>query len=297
MMPAWREIGDLSWIDVETGALRPLSAGSGLVAAANALWVVADDMHHIVRLPVGSLNGPGHRIFPGDLPDDPKERKRVKPDIECLMALPRRDAATRLVAFPSGSKRRRVRGVELQLDDVVKTHEADFSPILHFLDERVPDLNIEGGAIHGETVTLLQRGNGKAGFNATIEFGVEQLEACLRGDHIARSFTPRINEMSLPEIDGVRLTFTDASVHEGVLYFVAAAESSASTYDDGKVFGSAFGRLDAAPEILLAIEGRKAEGLAHATSDDERISFFAVTDADDPNTASSLLEIYAPRDR
>ncbi|PPD46079.1 MAG: hypothetical protein CTY15_01450 [Methylocystis sp.] len=299
MKATWREIGRLAWRDIETQTVHPLSAGSGLVAAAGALWVAADDMHHVVRLPEnGDLIGDGYRIFPGDLPEDAKERKRVKPDTECLIALETNGADGILLALPSGSKRHRVRGAEIQVrEGVVRaSREIDLSPLLKSLDEEIPDLNIEGGAIMGDKVVLLQRGNGKAGFNALIEFDLDRLGAWLHGGD-GRRFKPRIAEMRLPKMGGVRLTFTDAAVHEGALYFAAAAEGGDSTYDDGKIIGSAIGRIDKEPDILIEIEGQKVEGLAHASSDADRLTFFAVTDADDPARASSLLEIGMARFR
>jgi len=267
--------------------------------AAGDLWIVADDMHHLVRLPAGgALVGEGYRIFPGDLPEDAKERKRLKPDTECLIALPARGGDATLLAIPSGSKRHRVRGAEIVLKDGAfhAAREVDLLPLLQILDDEIRDLNIEGGAVVNETVFLLQRGNGKAGFNAVIEFDLDQFDACLRGGD-ARKLKPRICEVRLPMISGVPLTFTDAAAHEGALYFAAAAEGGKSTYEDGKIFGSVIGRLDKAPNILVEMEGIKVEGLAHAGGDADRLSFFAVTDADDPALASSLLEIKVARFR
>lgn len=300
MKAMWREIGPLAWHDPETRLVRPLSAGSGLVAAAGAVWIAADDMHHVVRFPGdGGLAGEGYRIFPGDLPEDVKERKRVKPDTECLIALSAADAGAILLAIPSGSRRRRVRGSEIQVKNglFLLAREVDFSPLLHFLEHEIPDLNIEGGAVLGDRAILLQRGNGKAGFNAIVEFGREELDGCLRGEFDARRFRPRISEVRLPKKDGAPLTFTDAPVHGGALYFAAAAEGGKSTYEDGAIFGSAIGRLDGQPGILIEIEGRKVEGLAHARRDCDRLIFHAVTDADDPAIASSLLEIELPFSR
>lgn len=300
MKASWREVGQLAWRSPETRSVHPLSAGSGLVAAAGALWIAADDMNHVVRVPDdGACVGDGYRIFPGDLPENEKERKRVKPDTECLLALAGGGGDATLLAFPSGSKRHRVRGAEIQLQagDFLASRGVDLSSLLHVLDKEIPDLNIEGGSVLGDRVFLLQRGNGEAGFNAVIDFPVEHLVACLRGDGAAHAFKPHIREMRLPEMGGVRLTFTDAAVHDGAIYFAAAAEGGKSTYEDGAIMGSVIGRIGAVPEILVAIEGRKVEGLAHGRSEGDRLTFFAVTDADDPGLASSLLDIEVERFR
>jgi hypothetical protein len=73
------------------------------------LWIVADDLHHLVRFSNdGNLSGIGYRIFSGEMPDDLKKRKRIKPDTECLIQLPTRPEGLSMLAFPSGSKSNRV---------------------------------------------------------------------------------------------------------------------------------------------------------------------------------------------
>lgn len=291
---SWREIGRLFWRPDRFETPRPLCAGSGLVNRGGSLWIVADDLHHIVHLQSdGVLVGAGERLFPGELPEDDKARKRVKPDTECLIALPPKGAGARLLAFPSGSKRRRTRAALIELDAqgaFLRKDEIDFSRLLHFLDERIPDLNIEGGVTQGDEVLLLQRGNGKAGFNALVSFPLETLEASLDGRFDADRFKPAIHEFPLPAIDGARLTFTDATLLDGVLYFAAAAERGDSTWEDGAVAGSAIGRIDTAASIVTQIDRIKVEGLACAHSNVKSATFFAVTDADDASVPSMLLE-------
>ncbi|MCX7899429.1 MAG: hypothetical protein N2444_05010 [Methylocystis sp.] len=291
-MSPWKERGKLYWT-AEDGARRPLIAGSGLVGLRSTLWIVGDDLHHLVRLTrEGGLTGEGHRIFAGDLPEDFKDRKRLKPDTECLIALP--GEPKRLLAFPSGSKKRRMRGslVTLKPDEtVVSTSAIDLSPFLLRLDEMIPDLNIEGGTFLGDRALLMQRGNGKARFNATIEISGETLEAALAGCFDARAFVPRITEIKLPKIDDVRLTFTDATTHEGRVYFSAAAERSDSTVDDGPVAGSAIGWLDGDEAVIVAeIDDIKIEGVTLARAYEKKQTFLAVTDADEAQTPSLMLE-------
>lgn len=239
----------------------------------------------------------GSRIFPGDLPDDFKERKRVKPDTECLIALP--GSTQRLLAFPSASKKHRRRGslIDLASDgSFAGAREIDLSRLLKFLDDEIPDLNIEGGTVLGEEAILLQRGNGKAGFNGTITFPAAMFDASLEGGFNAGQFAPRIAEIRLPALDGVPLTFTDATTHGGAIYFSAAAERSRSTVDDGVVTGSAIGRLDGdSANILATIDRIKVEGLTVTAASDATLTFLGVTDADDAETASLLLEAQVSR--
>lgn len=249
----WKRLGPLHWIDPATLERQALAAGSGLIATARSLWVVADDLHHLVRLwRHDQLLGEGFRIFSGELPKEFKARKRAKPDTECLIQLSSHPESLSMLAFPSGSKPYRVRASEIRVDTTDKfvgSREIDVSALLGFLSEHIPDLNIEGGVVLGEKVLLLQRGNGKAGFNAVIDFGLDHLQALLHGQFMRETFSPRITEMQLPKIAGVSLTFTDACAYEGQVYFSAAAESGSSTYEDGETIASAIGRMGPRPDL------------------------------------------------
>jgi hypothetical protein len=290
----WNLINSLHWIDPVTLERRPLSAASGLIATARKLWVVGDDLHHLVRFDrQDASTGEGFKIFSGEIPEEFKVRKRAKPDTECLIRVPFTEDGVSMVAFPSGSRPQRCRAAEIQLsgsDEIVGSREVNILAAIQFLDKRIPDLNIEGGVVLGEEVIFLQRGNGKAGFNGVISFSVEHLKSILQGSFNPETFNPVISEIRLPQLDGVPLTFTDACSHNGEIYFSAAAESGSSTYEDGKILGSAIGRLRPNSEILTQIEGIKVEGLA-VVEEARGLASFAVTDADDPSRPSQLLEV------
>ena len=223
-----------------------------------------------------------------------KARKRVKPDTECLIQLPSPAAGLSMLAFPSGSKPNRIRASAIQVDaadNFIGSREINASALLKFLNERIPDLNIEGGVVLEDRVLLFQRGNGKAGFNAVVEFYLDHFKELLHGQFDTEKFNPRITEMQLPKIAGISLTFTDACAHEGQVYFAAAAERGSSTYDDGEIIGSAIGCMGSDPVILTQIEKAKVEGLAFASSDANNLTFFVVTDADDQQIPSQLMEV------
>ena len=74
------------------------------------------------------------------------------------------------------------------------------------------------------------------------------------------------------------------------MWFTAAAEDSASTYDDGRVSGSILGVLDGATVRMTApLSGLKVEGLAR--HDD---ALYLVTDGDDLATRATLLRTRVP---
>ncbi|MDX6768607.1 MAG: hypothetical protein SF051_03685 [Elusimicrobiota bacterium] len=282
-MAGFAALRRLRW-RVGAGPWRPLCAASGLVKAGARLWVVADDLNHLVELP----SGRGRRLFPGELPRDAARRKKVKKDLEALIALPGR----RLLAFPSGSKPRRVRGAVVSLDARGRwkgAREIDCAPLLAALDEVIPGLNIEGGFVAGEDLVLLQRGNGRRRFNALVRCELAAFLAWLDG----RRGPPRVRvrRARLGEWDGTPLSFTDGFFHDGAVYFSAAAEVTDDPVRDGEVMGSVIGLL--APRggvrVLARLPKVKVEGLALDAALARELRVLAVTDADDPRRPSVLL--------
>src|SRR5688572_21624982 len=102
------------------GGGRFIAAGSGLVRAGEHLYVIADDEREIAVFPAeGDSPGRLRRMLPGELPSDPAERKRVKPDFEALAVLPAGDGPGdhALLALESGSRATRRGGVLWALDE------------------------------------------------------------------------------------------------------------------------------------------------------------------------------------
>lgn len=268
----WEPVKELRWRARPGGRLRALCAASGLVRAPRGFWVVADDLHHLVFLPDARGHGRGVRLFEGKLPDDPEKRKRRKKDLEALIELP----DGRLLAFPSGSKPRRRRAA---LWDGKRAATLELDAPLAALDRRIPQLNVEGGFVDGEDLVLLQRGNGRAGFNGVIRAA---LSAFLAG----RLESLRVRRGALGDWDGATLGFTDGFLRDGTIYFCAAAEHGKDTYRDGEIAGTIVGTLGPrGPVVLSRLPGRKLEGLAPGPGG----SLYAVTDADDPSRPSLLL--------
>jgi hypothetical protein len=62
----------------------------------------------------------------------------------------------------------------------------------------------------------------------------------------AKKIKPRVQpffkRLQAPKMKGVRTCFTDSP--GGKIYFLATAENTAYTYDDGEILGSLIGRID-----------------------------------------------------
>jgi hypothetical protein len=274
-----------------------IAAGSGLVRTGEHLYVIADDEREIAVFPAeGDEPGRLRRLLPGELPADPKERKRVKPDFEALVLLPSQDdhGGAALLAFESGSRESRRGGVIWGLDEngalAGDPRRLDLAPLYSALD--IPDLNIEGAAVAGERLLMFQRGNGRAAVNAVIALSLERAMPDLARGRLSADAVVAERRYDLGDIDGVRLAFTDAAaLPDGRIVYTAVAEGGDDTYHDGNCAGAGVGVLgaDGEQQRWEALDPpAKVEGV-EARIDGDAIELLMVADADDPGSPSPLL--------
>lgn len=285
-------------LDLTTIAALDVSAASGLVALGDRLCVVADDE---TFLAVFALDGtPLTRIalVADALPATHAERKRHKPDFEALALLP--DGC--LLALGSGSTEARMRGAWVEPWPGARARSVDLAPLYARLRAEVPELNVEGAAVAGDALWLLQRGNGPARFNACIELDLARVLGSL-AEHGRLDATAlrAITRVTLGDLDGVPLSFTDAVAWPGGgLLFSAAAEDSPDTVADGPCAGSVVGVLSEG-RIIRASRVRplcKIEGIALACRGRDRAAapeaLWLVADADDRQVPASLFRATLP---
>ncbi|HYJ78708.1 MAG TPA: hypothetical protein VEW03_03825, partial [Longimicrobiaceae bacterium] len=99
----------------------------------------------------------------------------------------------------------------------------------------------------------------------------------------------------LGKIDGLRLTFTDAAVHDGCVFFAAAAEDSPDATRDGRVSGSALGVFDPGGGMrwtpLIGEDGTPFAGKVEGLMLRDAASAWVLVDRDDPLRPSELCEV------
>ncbi len=288
-------------IHAPAAAGRPgyLSAASGLVRLGAHLYVVADDEHHLGVFPVAA-HTPGVllRLFAGDLPTQPRARKKAKPDLEALVQLPAfaRYPHGALFALGSGSKAQRRTGVLLKLDSQFEIEDAprliDLAPLQAALADEFADLNIEGAVIIDDSLRLLQRGNKGHRVNAVIDIELSAVLAALtRGDTLNAMPLRCVQRYDLGECNGVPFGFTDAApLAGGEMIFTAVAENTADSYLDGECVGAALGVLGREGQLIrieALASAPKLEGIA-AWSTPQGAQFLAVTDVDDETVPAQL---------
>ena len=257
MKPVWEVLKLLRWRPSPREALRSLCAGSGLTRVPGGFWTIGDDLNHLIRIPDGKSPGRGHRIFPGEPLVDAARRKRVKKDLESLIDL----GEGRLI--------RPVTIAAARLPDQLTSRgrfksaaEIDFRPLMNLLGEAVSDLNIEGGYVSRRRLVLLQRGNGKAGFNGTVKLRLKAFLRGLEGRWRPSALRIRLKRVPLGSWGRAALCFTDGFFHDGTAYFAAAAEGGGDTYRDGRIRGSVVGALPKGgkPVILARLRAGRSRG-------------------------------------
>jgi hypothetical protein len=281
-------------------------AASGVRRLGDALAIVQDDTNAV------ALRGADGALRPLLLPRGAGGRrqfgerlgnKRAKLDLEAAAALP----DGRLVLFGSGSARARRRLVVVDPDGAVR--QLSGASLYRHLSRR-PDfcgseLNVEGAVVVGDRLRLFQRGNGAPRGalqprDATGDLDLAAFVAWIDG----LGPTPRLLDVrgyALGEAEGVRLTFTDAAaLPDGRVAYLAAAEASPNTYDDGEVRGCAVGVIDGddvRSALITDAEGApcrtKLEGLEWLDGDADTARFYVVADLDDEQAPAlgGVLEV------
>jgi hypothetical protein len=295
-----REVGMLELEAPSSPGGRPyVASASGVVRRAEYVYVIADDELCLAVFDASS-NAPGRliRALSGELPVEEKARSEAKPDLEALTTLPPFEGHPygALLGLGSGSAPGRDRGFAwgLRADGSLEGDpiELDLSPLYGLLRQRLGALNVEGAAVMGDELWLLQRGNSEHGENVVVALScAELLESLERDRTLAAKEFQRVLEFDLGELSGVPLTFSDASaLGSEMLVFTASAEDS-SDGGNGSIVGSVVGTIDLAGEVrrLRTIERKyKVEGV-HAVLDSGVVTMTFVCDQDDPDTTSPLL--------
>jgi hypothetical protein len=281
-----------------------VSAASGLVRAGDWLYVVADDSLHLAVFPATG-DAPGHRVrlFPGELPEGPVERKAAKPDLEALCRLGPSPAFVHgaLLALPSGATptRRKAAVLPLNADGTLTgdTRTVDCTALYVQLERELTALDVEGAAVAGKRLRLLNRGNGRGGVDALVDLDLDRVLGSVDTGLLGPEAVRTVRRWELGEAQGVRLSFTDASaLPDGRVVFTATAEATADRVADGPVKGSAVGVLapDGTPIYLDAVDAPVKLGGVDARVEKGRVVVLLVADADDPSAPAPLLEALLP---
>ncbi len=281
-------------------------AASGLCWIGPYLAVVSDDASFVglvdpvtgATQPITLPHAPGaRRQF-----DTARGNKADKLDLECIISV-----GGRLIAFGSDS------GLAVRQQLVVIDNEraaprvVPLGRLYEALRQPVLGrgaLNLEAAAVWGDAVVLGNRGgdvgdDGRPTRDAIARVPVSALRWLI--DDPAHAPVPPIvwHPLALGQLDDAPLHLTDLELASGTLVFAAAAERTASAYDDGLVTGSVVGFVGGSlsghqVEWSRVVDERGAPLVAKLEGivvNDETGTLLAAVDADDPDRPSELLEL------
>lgn len=310
----------LVYSDPASSALdRPpfVRAASGIAWFGGELAIIQDDASlialvdpHTMRVRAIPLPADIHglRQF-----DKSRHNKKDKLDLECCFVMEEGGAST-LFALGSGSSKKRetivrVRSIEqggarVGYDVQTTLAQAFYAALRATTEFSGSELNLEGAVVQGSELVLFQRGNGAPrhdllAVNATCQIKLDDFLHYLDDtEHAPVPALRLVRRYDLGSIAGVPLTFTDAAQAEGDdLLFLASAEGSPNTVDDGEVVGTVLGLIARDGSITLmplSDEGDgpcrdKVEGVVLDLEDASRA--WLVIDSDDATQPALLLDV------
>lgn len=287
------------------GASRFVSAASGLAVVGDDFAVAADDAHHLALFACGRTErGRTVRLVDGDLPQDPADRKRRKPDFEALTVMPATAGFPHgaLLVVGSGSTPTRDLAVLVPLDASGslgdRVHVRPLSSLYAPWRNACGEINVETAFVLGTDLVMVSRGHGAAPDNHVARFELDALGPWLDGVSTDPIAPARLTALRLDDLDGVPLSITDGAAHPaGGWVFSAVAEDTRDSYNDGALVGAGVGTMNAADALtsLRRLDvAAKVEGIVAARTPSGDVELNMVTDADDPEVAASLLAATLP---
>lgn len=251
-----------------------IGSASGLLFKNDSLFLISDNSKNLYEYSMTSKKLETHLLIENTaLPQD-NIPKKIKPDFESITSY-----GEDLCVFGSGSTENRNQMVQFNTykKQAVKTLDLSdlYASMQSFGNIYPGDFNIEGTVFTGEKWFLFQRGNGQKSKN-----GVFTVEA----ENLSNEFSILFNFYKLPKIKGVQASFTDAVLVDNAIYFLASAENTNSTYNDGEVLGSMIGSIDIQTmQINFTQEisaTHKFEGLTIYKKEKDNIQFLLCEDND-----------------
>jgi hypothetical protein len=259
-----------------------LGSASGLIYHDNSILAIGDNSSYLYEYRIDSQKLEKYALL-----ENPQENtpKKVKLDFEAITKF-----ENNVYIFGSGSTENRNKMVQFDTKTkkvIATTDLSDLYLVMQSFGKITPnDFNIEGAIYNGQSWYLFNRGNGKT--NKNVVFTID-------GENLTNDFRVLANDYKLPKIKGVRTSFTDAILVDDKIYFLATAENTESTYDDGEVLGSIIGRIDTTTmkiEFTKKItDTHKFEGITFLKKSGKEIEFFLCEDNDTEVLESNIFKL------
>jgi hypothetical protein len=259
-----------------------LSSASGLLYHNNTILAIGDSSSYLYDYQIDKQQLQKHPLLYLAAENIPKKQK---PDFESIT-----QHENNIYIFGSGSTQNRNTMVQIDATTkkVIATNDLSnlYATMQNFGEIKPDDFNLEGAIYNGNDWYLVNRGNGKKSQNIIFT---------ISGKNLVDDFTMVVNDFKLPKLNGVETSFTDAILIKNKIYFLATAEDTDSTYDDGEILGSIIGRIDIDTmeiEFHHKISDKlKLEGIALFEETANNITFLICEDNDTELLESNIYKL------
>lgn len=263
-----------------------IGSASGLIYKDNSLLLISDNSSILYEYNIESSTLESYPLLQANADAVVKNiPKKIKPDFESI-AVHGEDC----YIFGSGSTENRNRMVHFNTgkkEKIAETDLTDLYAVMQSFGNIKPDeFNIEGSIYNGEKWFFFNRGNGESRKNGVFT---------VSGNNLKDDFSVLYNSYKLPSIKGIPSSFTDAVLVRDKIYFLATVENTASTYEDGIVYGTFIGRLDVEKmkiDFTQKISDKhKFEGLSVLLEEEKSIEFMLCEDNDTETLESNIYKL------
>ena len=253
-----------------------IGAASGLFFKYDTLFIISDNSTFLYEYKLLEKNLQKIKLL-----DNSQDNilKKDKLDFESITF-----KDNKLYLFGSGSTSKREKRISYNIE-TKEIKEKSLEKLYQKLKSKASisddDLNLEGAFYNNKKWYFFQRGNSSESKNGIF----------IVDDQKNVQFIP----VSLPKIDGIEATFTDAILVEDTIYFLAAAEDTTSTYNDGEIAGSLFGAMNCHTLEVHFTEiisrENKFEGITLFSNNADKIEFLLCEDNDTEALETTIYKL------
>ncbi|KQR69875.1 hypothetical protein [Pedobacter sp. Leaf176] len=265
--------------------IHGIGSASGLFLKEKKLYIIGDNSANLNEFDLS--NNQLHKInilFKNDLNALDNIAKADKADFEVLC-----NYRDRLFILGSGSAKNR----NVMIDFDLQTKEIIERNLTHVYNKiknkaKIDDdnFNIEGAIFTGKSWLLFNRGNGKHAKNGIF---------AINGEDLTKSDNATFLRINLPNVNHVESSFTDAVLYRNEIFFIATAEDTKSTYNDGAILGSFVGSINLQTlELNFATkisDVNKFEGICFFEKSKNKIEFLLCEDRDTEELKSTIYRL------
>lgn len=258
-----------------------ITAVSGISFQNSIITLISDNSNVLYEYSMETNEMEKIELSEGEIEQLPKNEKL---DFESLL-----NSESSTYIFGSGSKANREKGIYINKEkNTVETISLInlYDSMRSFGEIKNEDFNIEGVTYYNNEWFFLNRGNGQENKNAIFT---------VQGNNLVDDFNIFFNIFELPKINNIQTGFSDATIVNGKLYFLATAENVKSNYEDGVIGGTLFGCINLKKMKIeytqIISETNKFEGITLYKLDKRNASFLLSEDNDTNEIGSQIYQL------